>query len=129
MKLKILLPAEILMQEEVNKVTAESLTGSFCLLPRHVDFVAPLSPGLLSYENENNEEIFLAVNGGLLVKCGEEVLVSTLNAVKGGELGELLKTVEEKFRVLDEREKSTRSALARLEANIVRRYLEIQETG
>ncbi len=49
MKLKILLPTEIMLDEEVTKVTAEAGNGSFCLLPRHIDFVAALVPGLLSF--------------------------------------------------------------------------------
>jgi F-type H+-transporting ATPase subunit beta len=47
MKLMVLLPGEVFMEEEVEKVIAEARNGSFCLLPRHVDFVAALVPGLL----------------------------------------------------------------------------------
>jgi len=39
MNLKILLPAGILLNEQVNKVIAEAVNGSFCLLPRHIDFL------------------------------------------------------------------------------------------
>ena len=47
MKLKVLLPTEIFINEEVEKVVAEADNGYFCLLPRHVDFVSALVPGLL----------------------------------------------------------------------------------
>ena len=49
MRLTVLLPTEILVDEEVVKVVAEAQNGSFCLLPRHIDFVAALVPGLLSF--------------------------------------------------------------------------------
>jgi F-type H+-transporting ATPase subunit epsilon len=129
MTLKILLPTEVLLEEAVNKITAEASNGSFCLLPRHVDFVAALVPGLLSYENTQGQEIFLAVDEGVLVKQGEEVFVSTRNALRGPDLGVLEKTVKEQFLSLDDREKTARSAVAKIEASFVRRFLEIQKRG
>jgi F-type H+-transporting ATPase subunit epsilon len=125
MQLKVLLPTQVLLEEEVAKVTAEAENGSFCLLPRHIDFVAALVPGLLSFETEAGEETFLAIDEGMLVKCGREVLVSTRNAVRGRDLGQLQQVVEEQFSVLDERERKARSALARLEADLVRRFMEL----
>jgi len=131
MNLKVLLPTEVLVNEPVRKVTAEAANGSFCLLPRHIDFVAPLVPGLLSYETDEEEarEVFLAVAEGVLVKSGQEVLVSVRNAVRGGELGELREIVERKFKVLDDKEKTARTAMARIEAGFVRRFLEVQKRG
>ena len=129
MKLKVLLPAEVLLEEDVTKVIAEAHNGFFCLLPRHVDFVAALVPGILSYETGSGHEVFLAVDEGILIKCGQEVLVSTRNAVRGPDLGQLKHTVVEKFEALDEREKSARSAMAKIEAGFVRRFLEIQGHG
>jgi F-type H+-transporting ATPase subunit epsilon len=130
MNLKVLLPTEILLDEGVRKVTAEAANGSFCLLPKHVDFVAALVPGLLSFETEKEgEEVFLAVTEGVLVKSEQEVLVSVRNAVRGGDLGEMRQIVKEKFMVLDDKEKTARTAMARIEAGFVRRFLEVQKRG
>lgn len=129
MRLKVVLPTEILIEKEVTKVIAEAENGSFCLLPRHIDFVAALVPGLLSYETDGGKEEFLAVDEGTLVKCGSEVLVSTRNAVIGPDLGMLKQMVEEQFRVLDEQEKELQSALAKLEADFTRRFLELEKHG
>jgi F-type H+-transporting ATPase subunit epsilon len=128
MRLKVLLPTEILVDEEVIKVTAEAENGSFCLLPRHIDFVAALVPGLLAFVTAGAEaEEFLAVDEGILVKCGPEVLVSTRQAVRGPELGQLRETVARTFKVLSSKEKRARSALATLEANFIRRFLKLEE--
>jgi len=129
MRLKILLPAEVLLDEEVGKVTAEAQNGFFCLLPAHIDFVTALVPGLLSFESKEGEEIFVAVDEGVLVKEGQNVWVSTRNAMRGTELGRLRKTIEDTFKVLDDREKTARSAMAKIEAGFVRRFLEIQRRG
>jgi F-type H+-transporting ATPase subunit epsilon len=127
MKLKVVLPTGILIEQDVAKITAEAENGSFCLLPHHIDFVAALVPGLLSFENERGEEVFLAIDEGVLVKCGAEVMVSSRNAVRGAGLGELKQAVEQQFRVLDERENQARSVLAKLEADLVSRFVRLGE--
>ena len=129
MKLRVLLPIEVLIEEDATKVIAEAHNGFFCLLPRHVDFIAALVPGILSFETTGGREEFLAVDEGILIKCGQEVTVSTRNAMRGPDLGQLKRTAVERFKALDEREKTARSAMARIEAGFVRRFLEIQGHG
>jgi F-type H+-transporting ATPase subunit epsilon len=124
MKMKVLLPTRVLIDQEVIKIVAEAENGSFCILPRHIDFVASLVPGIMTFES-NQEEEFLAVDEGVLVKWGQDVMVSTRNAVRSKDLGILQQTVEEQFKNLDEREKKTRSILAKLEADFARRFLEL----
>ena len=83
MKLKILLPAEVFLDEEVTKVVAEAENGFFCLMPQHVDFTATLVPGVFSYSTAGGEDAYLAIDIGTLVKKGPEILVSTRNAFRG----------------------------------------------
>jgi len=129
MRLKVLLPSEVLLDVAVTKVSAEAENGAFCLLPRHIDFVAALVPGLLSFETEDRQEEFLAVDEGILVKCGAQVLVSTRQAVRGPDLGTLRQAIDDQFRAVDEQEKKARAAAARLEVDLVRRFLELETHG
>jgi F-type H+-transporting ATPase subunit epsilon len=129
MNLKILLPTGVLLHEEINKITAEAVNGLFCLLPRHIDFLAALAPGILSFVSMEGKEEFLAVDEGVLVKAGQEVLVSSTRAVRGGELGQLKETVERVFRKIDDQEKAARSTMAKLEADLVRGFMELGERG
>ncbi|MDY6839587.1 MAG: F0F1 ATP synthase subunit epsilon [Thermodesulfobacteriota bacterium] len=129
MRLKVLLPKEVLVDRKVTKVVAEGENGFFCLLPRHVDFLSALVPGLLSFVSMGGAEEFLAVDEGILIKCGPEVLVSTRNAVRGPNLGTLKQTIETSFRHQDEQEELTRSAFAKLEANFIRRLMDLEKYG
>lgn len=129
MNCKILLPSEVFYNQEVAKVVAEAGNGSFCLLPQHIDFVAALVPGLLRIVATQGAEEFYAVDEGILVKKGQEVMVSTRNVMKIPDLGQLKAVVEEKFKVMDEREKAARTAAARLEADLVRRFMELRKYG
>lgn len=122
MKLKVLLPAEVLLDEEVEKVTAEAENGFFTLLPRHVDFVAALVPGIFSYQTTSGTEHFLALDEGILVKQGDQVYVSAARAMPGDNLDQLQDTVENELKVLNENEKKARTVMSRLEADTLRRF-------
>ena len=129
MRFKILLPTEVFMDQEVDKIVAEALNGSFCLLPHHIDFVAALAPSLMSVTDAGGEEIFLAVDAGILVKKGPDVMVSARNAIRAPDLEGLEQVVDEQYKVTDDKEKAARTASARLEADLVRRLMELREHG
>ena len=124
--MKLLLPSRMLIDEPVRKIIAQGRNGSFCLEPKHIDFVSALMPGILQFVDADGVEVFVAVDEGILVKCADEVLVSVYQAVRGGDLETLKDTVAQRFKQLDESERSARSALARLEAGVVRRFTEMQ---
>ena len=126
--LRILLPQRVAVDQVVRKVTATGEDGSFCLLPRHVDFVAALVPGLLAYTGHSGEETILAVDRGMLVKCGDEVLVASPRVIGGRPLGELQRAVDEQFTALDERQRRARSALGKIEADFVRSLVELEQS-
>ncbi|MCA9073043.1 MAG: hypothetical protein KDA84_29175, partial [Planctomycetaceae bacterium] len=90
-------------------------------------FLSALVPGLLSFTTGKGVEEFLAVDEGILVKHGAEVLVSSRHAVRGQRLEELEALVRDHFEVLNERERAARSAVARLESDFVRRFLMLEE--
>lgn len=127
MRLRILLPTEVLLDRTVGKVIAEAADGVFCLLPRHIDFVAALVPGVLQFVDRDGTHGYAAVDEGVLVKCGQDVSVSTLNGAHGDDLARLQALVEARYVELDEHERRTRTALARLEAGTLRGFRELQE--
>lgn len=126
MRLKVQTPTQVLVDEPAVKIVAEASNGLFCLLPRHVDFVSALVPGILYYTTEAGDERLLAVDEGALVKCGTEVLVSTINAVHGVDLAVLQATVTETFLEFDDDQRRARTALTRLESGAMRRLLELE---
>ncbi|MFA7432327.1 MAG: F0F1 ATP synthase subunit epsilon [Gemmobacter sp.] len=123
MMVRIILPSGILLEQEAVKLVAEAQNGSFGLLPRHIDYVTALVPGILTLTAANGEETFLAVDEGVLVKHGPEVRVSTWNALQG-RLGELRAAVLDQFSAMGEDEQKARVALGRLEASLVQQVLE-----
>jgi len=121
--LKILLPTAKFLDEQVAKVKGEGLEGEFCLKPKHLDYATALKPGIFSYVSPAGREHFLAMDHGILVKQGLEIMVTTRRAVTG-ELGQLNREVENMLIEREEHERQSRSAVARLEIGFIRRFLE-----
>jgi F-type H+-transporting ATPase subunit epsilon len=122
MNLKVLLPFRIFVEKTgVSRVVAETHEGSFGLLPHRLDCVAALAAGILIYETPIEGEAYLAVDEGVLVKAGPDVLVSVRNAIGGTDLGQLREAVQQEFLDLDERERSVRAVLTKMESDLMRR--------
>ena len=110
MHLKILMPFQIFAEiSQVKRIIAETSEGSFGNYPRRLDCVTALEPGILTYETaDSGNEIYIAVDEGILVKQKQSVLVSVRNAIGGAELGELHDKVRSEFLELDDHERSVR---------------------
>jgi F-type H+-transporting ATPase subunit epsilon len=122
MNLKVLLPFQIFAEKTgVSRIVAETHEGSFGLLPHRLDCVAALAAGILIFETKMEGETYVAVDEGVLVKTGSDVLVSVRNAIAGTDLGQLREAVQREFLHLDEREKNVRSVLAKMEGDLMRR--------
>jgi F-type H+-transporting ATPase subunit epsilon len=125
MNLKVLLPFQVFAEKTgVIRIVAETREGSFGLLPHRLDCVAALAAGILIYEAEAEGEVYVAVDEGVLIKTGLDVLVSVSNAIAGTDLRELRDSVEREFLNLDEREQNVRSVLAKMESGFIRRLAE-----
>jgi len=122
MLLEVLLPSRVFLQAtEVTRIVAETPAGAFGLLPRRRDCVTALEPGILTYETASGGETFIAVDAGVLVKCGPTVRACVRRALAGGDLADLREAVEREFRSLDEAARSQRAVLAKLESGLVSR--------
>ncbi len=127
MHLKVLLPFQVFLEKNgVSRIVAEMPGGSFGLLPHRLDCVAALAPGILTYESEADGEVFVAVDEGVLIKTGPDVLVSVRRALAGRDLSQLRDSVERQFLSHSEQEQTVRSAMAELEADLLRSMAKLQ---
>lgn len=124
MRIKIILPNETLLDQEVNKITAPGSEGAFQILPRHIDVTWSLDPGILSISDDDGVQYY-AIYQGVLVKHEDLVYVSCFQAIKGDSLEALNETVRKNFKALDDREKKAREVLVKLETDTIRRFMEI----
>jgi len=122
--LTVLLPEGQLFQGSVQKVVAVGAGGSRGYLPRHIDFVTVLTPSILSAVLEDGSERFFGIYGGVLVKKGERVTVTTRYGLMSDRLEELPERIEELFAAQEEQERHARRVLFQLESHLVRELLE-----
>lgn len=128
MHLKVLLPDRVFLEaDQVKCATLSSSQGSQGVYPRRRDFVASLVPGIFSFEQEASPPIYLAVDWGIAVKTGPNLLVSTHNASQSEGLGKLRETMEKELLTLDEVDQNTRVTLRKLESDMLRRMMEFRK--
>ncbi|MCJ7602499.1 MAG: F0F1 ATP synthase subunit epsilon [Desulfobulbaceae bacterium] len=126
--LGIYLPTRIYWQSDtVRKIIAEGLEGYFTLLPRHVDYVSVLVPGILTVADNAGNTFYFAVDHGSLVKQGDKVNISTRNCIQGKDFSSLANIVATEFYQIDDLEKKARTALTGLEHSMLRRFAELKK--
>jgi F-type H+-transporting ATPase subunit epsilon len=127
MNLKVLLPFRIFTEQTgVSRIVVETRQGSYGFLPHRLDCVAALAPGILTYASAAAGEAFVAVDEGVVVKSGQDVLVSVRRAHGGADLGQLRDTVTRDFLTLDDRERNTRAVLAKLDGALIEQMVAFQ---
>lgn len=125
MELRVVTANAVVVDDHADKVSIEALDGWRTLLPRHVDFVTVLVPGLLAYELDGRER-FVAVDGGTLVKRGRTVRVAAPEAIPGEDVLGLQRALRAAFRESTESEQRARTAIAHLETDAIRRLMELE---
>ena len=127
MNLRILLPYEIFAEKtEVLRIVAETREGSFGILPHRLDCMAAIAPGILTYETKEDGAVYVAVDEGVLVKTGADVLVSVRRAIGGTDLSRLHEAVKREFLTLDDEKRSVREALSKMEGGFITRLVELK---
>jgi F-type H+-transporting ATPase subunit epsilon len=126
-KLEILLPSQVFAAKTgVSRIIAETHEGSFGIWPHRLDCVVALTPGILIYEIDAQGDVYVAIDEGVLVKTGFEVLVSVRRATSGTDLAELRELVEREYRILNEDEQRLRLIMARVETAFIRHFASLR---
>jgi F-type H+-transporting ATPase subunit epsilon len=127
MHLRILLPSEVFADKpDVVRITANTSAGSLGLLEHRLDCVAALVPGIMIYETKQDGVVYLALDEGVIVKTGADVLVSVRQAIGGEDLGKLRDAVKSTFLALDKEERSVREAVTKMEVGFIGRFAEFE---
>ncbi len=127
MTVTLRLPTRTLFEAQAIRLTSVAPNGAFGIWPNHIDFVTALIPAVLTLRLADGSDEIFGLDEGLLVKKGHEVSVVTLRGVRGDDLETLQDTVQSSFIQMDEDERQARSALSRLEADMVRRFAELRK--
>ncbi|MBR1600644.1 MAG: hypothetical protein IJ677_03610 [Alphaproteobacteria bacterium] len=129
MKLQIYTPLGTALNCEIKKISMETLNGYRTLLPRHIDFTAAMNANILSYVTKDNQEKFVACHRGIVVKKKDMVTVTVQKAVLGDTLDDLENIISLEFKQDEENRKELNAAMARLEAGLIRGFINLKQGG
>lgn len=85
LKLKIITPQRVLLEEEVESVYSITTSGEVGILPDHVAYMTPLDIGVTRYEKSKQKE-FVSVIGGILQVKDNIVTILSNNAEIGDQI-------------------------------------------
>lgn len=124
MTLAIYLPHQLLLKmEKVIFISYETETGSYGLLPNRLDCISDLVPSILTFRTDV-EEVYVAVDEGILIKTDDKVTISTRNGFSSSDLGQLQALVEETYLQQNEKETRVKKVIDQLESEFLKRYVE-----
>ncbi len=84
MELKVLLPFRIFSEiKNIKRIVLETKKGSLGLLPQRLDCIAKVVPSIFTYETEAGSIHYIAIDEGVLIKVGKQVVLSVRNASRG----------------------------------------------
>ncbi len=121
MTLTILLPGEVFDTiDHVSHIAVETSAGMVGLLPRRRDCVATLVPGILVYRNNDQQNAFVAIDRGILVKAAEQVTITVRHAFRGKQLEELETIIADFYHEQDQETKELQTLFAKMESGLLR---------
>lgn len=129
MKLQICTPLGMVLNCRVKKINMETANGYHTLLPRHIDYVATLGANVMVFTDEQDQKKYAACHRGIVVKKGDTVTITVQKAILGDTLDDLEKSVRLEFKQDEENRKELNAAMARLEAGIIRGFINLQQGG
>ena len=129
MKLRVLTPTDVVLDEDVVHVTVEDPTGSLGIRPGHAPLVTPLVRGILMARRPGGAEHYAAVNGGVMLVSRDRVEVVSRQAVASDDLRHLEDTVLAQFDKEADADRANHVAFERMRINFMRRVLEMDTAG
>lgn len=123
MRLRIVTPLSVVVDEDIDSLRAEDASGSFGVLPGHAPFLTALAVSIVSWR-ASSAEGFCAVRGGVLsVTGGSHVAIATREAVTGHDLATLDAEVLARFRSEADAERTEHVESMRLQMNALRHMI------
>jgi len=125
MKLRVLTPSEVILEQDVTHVTAEDPTGSLGIRPGHATLMTPLVPGIVIARSESGSQRYVAVNGGVMLVDSNTVEIVSRQAVTGTDRAELETKVVAGFEKDNDDDRANRAAFEKLRISFMRGVVEL----
>ena len=126
LRLRIAVPAQMLIDEDVAAVRAHDHTGEFGISPGFEPFYTCLATGILTYRRLDGSERVAALRRGALTVKDDDVSVVTRDAVARDRLEHLEREVLREFLQREDDEKKSDTALKKMQLAAMRQLVEYE---
>jgi F-type H+-transporting ATPase subunit epsilon len=128
MRLHIVTPLSVIVDEQIDSLRAEDASGGFGILPGHAPFLTALAVSIVSWRSGAVER-FCAVRGGVLTVTGATLAIATREAVTGDDLATLDADVLMQFQADADAERVEHVEAVQLQMNAIRRMVSRLKTS
>jgi len=122
MRLTIITPLSVVIDEEIESLRAEDDSGSFGILPGHAPFLTALAISIVSWR-QGARERYCALRGGALTVSNDAVAITTREAVVGDDLSHLDRDVLARFMADADAERVEHVETLQLQLDAIRRMV------
>lgn len=122
---KIITPKAIKHIENISFFRAEDKSGSFGILPRHIEFLTALEPAIAIAIIEEKEHYY-AFNGGVLSFKDNTLTITAKEFVQSDKISELLVIIKSSFIEKEEKERLFSDNIANLEKAFIQKMIEME---
>lgn len=123
MRLRIVTPLSVVVDEDIDSLRAEDASGSFGIMAGHAPFLTALEISIVSWRKDKKER-FCAVRGGVMtVGVAAAIDIATREAVAGDDLATLDTQVLARFHSDADEERMEHVETVRLQLTAIRRMI------
>ncbi|WP_339774859.1 F0F1 ATP synthase subunit epsilon [uncultured Thalassospira sp.] len=123
MRLTIITPLSIVVDEDIDSLRAEDKSGSFGILPGHAPFLTALTISIVNWRVSGKDR-FCAVRNGVMTVAGRtKIAIATREAVTGDDLTTLDQEVLQRFQSEADDERVEHVETMRLQMHAIRQMI------
>jgi F-type H+-transporting ATPase subunit epsilon len=127
MRLRIVTPLSVVVDEDIDSLRAEDASGSFGIMAGHAPFLTALAISIVSWRKDDTES-FCAVRGGVMTVGQKQapssrIDIATREAVAGDDLATLDEEVLARFHADADEERTEHVEIVRLQLSAIRRMI------
>jgi F-type H+-transporting ATPase subunit epsilon len=126
--LRIVTPPKI-TEKRVKAIRLKDGSGFFGIMKGHINFVTAIEPSLCYYLDENDREVFLAVDGGIVSIKGGMVTITSRAIFESNDAEKLSEIIENTMVKRDSSERSFLNMIKGIEQSFMEKTLEIIRGG
>jgi len=113
----------------VKAIRLKDGSGFFGIMKGHINFITAIEPSLGYYIDENDREVFLAVDGGIVSIKGGMVTITSRAIFESDDAEKLAKIIEDTMVKRDSSERSFLNMIKGIERSFMEKTLEFVRGG